>query len=281
MAAVQLSRPRLTLVTHQTWRAEDLAPWADVHLDFGLDTAAGADAEAMLWCPGGWAAAATLRHRQLQLSSAGPRWLDYLPIELTGREIVATEAGVLQQTPPVISDRRVFAKLPETKHDSFPAQLRTLAELRRDLSRLPDHEPVQLQSPVRFDSEVRCWVRDGRVVARAGYFPDQARERWPDLDDPVRATAAVLWLEEALVACHVPVPPAVVIDVGWCSDPWFGQPGWRIVEANAAWSADWYGAVALSSVVETVIASQVGVSDRWRWYPSPLLLHLSSGLAQR
>lgn len=281
MAAVQMSRPRLILVTHQTWRAEDLAPWADVRLDFGLDTAAGADAEAVLWCPGGWAAAATVRHRHLQLSSAGPRWLDYLPTELTGREIVTSEAGALRQTPPVIYGGTVFAKLPETKHDSFPAQLRSLDELLTDLSRLPDGEPVQLQTPVHFDSEVRCWVRDGRVVARASYFPDRAREDWLDLDDPVRATAAVLWLEEALVTCHVPVPPAVVIDVGWCSDPWFGEPGWRIVEANAAWSADWYGALELSSVVETVIASQVGVSDRWRWYPSLLLLHLSSGLAQR
>lgn len=167
MAAVQMSRPRLTLVTHQTWRAEDLAPWADVHLDFGLDTAAGADAEAMLWCPGGWAAAATVRHRHLQLSSAGPRWLDYLPIELKGREVVTSHAGALRQTPPVIYGGTVFAKLPETKHDSFPAQLRPLDELLTDLSRLPDREPVQLQTPVHFDSEVRCWC----VTAESSHEP--------------------------------------------------------------------------------------------------------------
>jgi len=34
-------------------------------------------------------------------------------------------------------------------------------------------------------------------------------------------------------------------------------------------------------VVKTIIASQRGVSDRWRWHPSPLLVNLSAGLAQR
>lgn len=54
-----MSRPHSTVVTHQRWRAEDLAPHAEVRLDHGLDTSAATDPDVALWCPGAWAAAAS------------------------------------------------------------------------------------------------------------------------------------------------------------------------------------------------------------------------------
>jgi len=234
-----MSRPHLIVVTHQRWRADDLAARADVRIDLGLDTSTVADLDAVLWCPGAWAAAAVAGHPHLRLSSAGSMWPDRLPIALTGREVATSAAGELRRSLRGAQDRPVFAKLPETKHERFEAKIRAVGELAVELTRLPDDEPVQLQGPVTFEHEVRCWVRDGAVVARAVYFPGTPRENWPSLDDPVRSAHAGTWLDHALASCHVPVPPAVVIEVGWCADPVASDPGWRVVEANAPWSSDW------------------------------------------
>lgn len=274
-------RPRVTVVGHQRWRADDLAPHADVRLDFGMDTAAAADPAAALWCSGAWAAAAVTRHPHLRLSSAGPRWLDRLPLTLTGRDIATVTAAQLGQALRTAKVSRVFAKLPETKHERFEAKTRTPDELVAELGGLPAGEPVQVQFPVRFDFEVRCWVLGAAVVATAAYFPGTPREDWAALDDPARSASASAWLRRVLAAGALQVPAAVVVDVRWCADPVSGAPGWRIVEANAPWSADWYSPDNMAAVVRTIAASQHGVPDRWRWAPSPLLVKCSKALARR
>lgn len=276
-----LSRPRLTVVTHQQWRRDDLAPHADVRLDLGMDTAAAGDQSAVLWCPGAWAAAAIARHPNLRLSSAGPRWLDRLPLAVTGREIATGPVRHLREILAVAEVDQVFAKLPETKRDSFPAEVRQITDLYDDLARLPVEEPVQVQSPVHFDYEVRCWISGGAVVASAAYFPDIARESWPDHENPAQSAEAAAWLNTVIAAGTVEVPPAVVVDVGWCTDPVSGPDGWRIVEANAAWSADWYAPDDMPAVIDTIAASQRGVSDRWLWRPSPALVNWSTALSRR
>ncbi|BBY54149.1 ATP-grasp domain-containing protein [Mycobacterium koreense] len=268
----------VTVVSHQRWRADDLRGVTDVVSDLGLDTSAAADAGAVLWCPGAWAAAAVSRYPHLRLSSAGPRWLDGLAVRVTGRRVVTSSAGRIRGT----GRRRgwrTFAKLPETKHEVFEARVRTHAELILDLDRLPDDEPVQLQRPVTFTDEVRCWVLRGEVVARAPYFADVAREDWAELADPERVAQAAAWL--GTVIGRADAPAAFVVDVGWCADPDTGEPGWRIVEANAAWSADWYAADNMTAVVEVIAASQREVEPQWRWQPSPLLRGRSRALALR
>ena len=269
----------LTVVSQQRWRAEELAPYIDVRADFGLDTAAGGNPDGALWCPGAWAAAATVRHPQLRLSSAGARWIDNLPLELSGRESLTDTAGNWMRRLPAPAGARIFAKLPETKHEPFPALVRTTSELRNDLAALPRHELVSVQTPVRFVDEVRCWVRDGNVVAHSPYFPDADRADWSSLGEPQRGIDAATWLSRNLSG--VAIPPAVVIDVGWCTDPVIGRPGWRVIEANAPWSSDWYVAADLIAVLKTVVASQTDVPDRWRWTPSPLLVERSVALARR
>ncbi len=275
-----MSRPNLTVITHQRWRADDLAPYVDVRLDHGLDTSVAADPDVALWCPGAWAAGATARHTQMRLSSAGPMWLERIYQSLSGRDIRTAPAAVLIGEASGTQTAPVFAKLPETKHERFTARTRDVGELIAALYRLPSEEPIQLQTPVCFEREVRCWVLHGEVVARAAYFPEVPREDWPMHDDPARSAAAAAWLTP-LIPHFLSVPPAVVIDVGWCTAPVSGNPGWRIVEANAPWSADWYSADDMGAVVETIIASQRDVPDTWRWQPSPLLLHAATGLIAR
>lgn len=275
-----MSRPRLTVVTHQPWRAEDLAPHVQVHVNLGLDTSAGADPAVAIWSPGAWAAAATARHGHLRLSSAGPMWLDRVYQSLSGRDIRTATAGDLIREASGEHAEPVFAKLPETKHESFTASTREIGKLLAQLSRLPADEPVQLQSPVHFEYEVRCWLLHGEVVARGAYFPDVSREQWPSLDDPARSADAAAWLTR-LLPHYLSVPPAVVVDVGWCADPVTGPAGWRIIEANAPWSSDWYIPDDMAAVVETVIASQRDVPDEWCWRPSPLLMRRCAGLIAR
>ncbi|SKT54485.1 Uncharacterised protein [Mycobacteroides abscessus subsp. massiliense] len=275
-----MSRPHLTVVTHQRWRAEDLSPYARVRLDLGLDTSAASDHDTAFWCPGAWAAAATVRHPHVRLSSAGTRWLDRVYRSLSGRDIRTAAAAELLRTATGERGDPVFAKLPETKHDSFTARVRDVGELLGELCRLPADELVQVQEPVHFEHEVRCWILDGQVVARAAYFPDAQREQWSALDDPGHSADAVAWLAH-LIPHYLAVPAAVVIDVGWCTDPADGAPGWRVVEANAPWSADWYTPTDMDAVVETIIASRREVPDEWRWQPSPLLKRLSVGLTAR
>lgn len=278
---VEVSRPRITVVTHQRWRVEELSQFADVHHDLGLDTSAAADDHTFLWCPGAWAAAAVQRYPHMQLSSPGPDWLDTLPASLTGRAASTFEASDLRPVLRVSGLQRVFAKLPETKHERFEAGVRAVDDLDRELAQLPLGELVQVQPPVQFGYEVRCWVLSRTVVAATPYFVGVAREQWSEHSDPAATTAAVQWLTTALQSRSAAVPPAAVIDVGWCSRPFNGDPGWRVVEANAPWSADWYDAEDMTAVLRTVRASQRGVSDRWRWRPSPLLVNSSLGLARR
>lgn len=229
--------PPLTVVTHAHWRVRELAAHTETCHDFGVDLDAASEPGNWFWCPGAWAAAATTRHRHVRLSSAGPRWLDQLPIELTGREIVSYSAGELAATVKSFVSDSVFAKLPETKHERFAAAVRGPAALAAACSALPPTEPVQLQTPVRFTNEVRCWVRDGAVVAHSAYIPDVDRELWLRLAVAEREREAVARLCEWLDTGALTLPPAVVVDIGWCTNPATGSPGWRIVEANAAWSA--------------------------------------------
>lgn len=141
---------------------------------------------------------------------------------MTGRRVVASSTQELYRT----GRRRgwaAFTKLPETKHELFTAKTRTHGELVADLEKLPADEPVQVQERVVFTDEVRCWVRDGSVVAHAAYFADVPREDWPA--DPAHAAPAAIWLTRVLDSGTVPVPAAVTIDVGWCADPLTGDPG--------------------------------------------------------
>lgn len=276
-----VERPHITVVSQQSWRADELRPYATVRTDFGLDTNAAEDPTAALWCPGAWAAAAAVRHPHLRLSSAGPRWLDNLPLALSGRETLTDCAANWIRMPPATFEPRIFAKLPETKHELFPAGLRSVGLLVTELALLPGRELVSMQTPVHFTDEVRCWVLGGAVVAHTPYFHDVDRDEWNLLHNAARSASAAQWLGHKLSDGSVTAPPAVVIDVAWCIDPVVGAPGWRIVEANAAWSSDWYAAEDLAAVLDTVLASQHEVSDRWRWQPSPLLVDRSVALARR
>lgn len=276
-----MSIPALTVVTQQRWRAQELAQHAEVRHDFGMDVHAAADPAAVFWCPGAWATAATERYRHLRLASAGPGWLDGLDTRLTGRQIRTYYAADLAAAAGGGLPARMFAKLPETKHERFEAEARDGGALAAACARLPADERVQLQTPVQFLYELRCWVLGGQLVAHSVYMHGVDRDRWRELALTDRDAEGLVWMSRVLASGELALPDAVVLDIGWCADPVIGRPGWRIVEANAAWSADWYCAEDVEAVLATIAASQLGVSDRWLWHPSPLLVNCAQGLLRR
>lgn len=129
---------------------------------------------------------------------------------------------------------------------------------------LPETIPVLVSEPVVWESEFRCFIRDGKVAAISPYFRDgelaQADdETWP---------ASVAEIEEASRFCEavledpaVSVPPALVLDVGMIAGK-----GWSVVEANPAWSSGIYGCVpsAVLSVLQCACRRQDELTDNDR-----------------
>lgn len=120
----------------------------------------------------------------------------------------------------------------------------------------PDDTPVLIADPVSWVAEYRCFVADGAVVTvspylRAGELAIAADGSWPMTPDE---SAAVHAYAESVLA-EVPVPPAVVLDVGLIADR-----GWAVVEANSAWGAGVYGCDP--DQVFTVLARSCVPADR-------------------
>ncbi|MEU5884249.1 ATP-grasp domain-containing protein [Spirillospora sp. NPDC047279] len=102
---------------------------------------------------------------------------------------------------------------------------------------LPGETPVLVGEPVTWEIEFRCFVLAGEVVTMSPYLRDgglarTAAGRWEASEEDVRAAGEYA----AGLLAEVPVPPAVVVDVGRIRDR-----GWAVVEANAAWGAGLYG----------------------------------------
>ncbi|MEV6767225.1 ATP-grasp domain-containing protein [Nocardia sp. NPDC051030] len=101
----------------------------------------------------------------------------------------------------------------------------------------PDDTTVLMAEPVRWELEVRCFVRDGRVSTMSPYLRDGELARAEDGSWPMseqESAAAREYVDRVLA--EVAVPPAVVIDIGLIE-----SRGWAIVEANSAWGAGVYG----------------------------------------
>ena len=102
-------------------------------------------------------------------------------------------------------------------------------------SALPPDTPVLIAEPVRWRVEYRCFVLERTLATMSPYVRDgdlaqDANGAWPAPSD--ERAAAEAFLTTVLADSIVPLPPAVVVDVGLIE----GR-GWAIVEANAAWGA--------------------------------------------
>jgi hypothetical protein len=104
---------------------------------------------------------------------------------------------------------------------------------------LPGSTPVFTCEPVTWDIEFRCFVLEGSVAAMSPYLRDGELALtedgiWEASDDDTQE--ARNYATELLADAQVPIPPAIVLDIGRIKDR-----GWAVVESNAAWGAGLYG----------------------------------------
>ncbi|MGW2661374.1 ATP-grasp domain-containing protein [Nocardia tengchongensis] len=165
------------------------------------------------------------------LLDAPEDWLPRLPYSLRRREICVSTLGEARN-----SADPVFVKPADGRKGFAGAVYRAGSGLPSPQA-CPDDTPVLVAEPVRWEVEVRCFVRDGAVSTMSPYLRHGELARaedggWPMTSAEVDAVHACA---ESLFA-EVPTPPAVVVDIGLIE----GR-GWAVVEANSAYGAGVYG----------------------------------------
>ena len=114
-----------------------------------------------------------------------------------------------------------------------------------DGSQLPGPEaapavlPVLVSEVVGWEVEFRCFVKDRRPAAMSPYLLHGELARSDDGEwaaDEAHLNDARRFMDSLLDDAAVPLPPAVVVDVGKLRDG-----SWAVVEANPAWGSGIYG----------------------------------------
>jgi hypothetical protein len=192
------------------------------------------------------------------------RWLAELPERYVRRAIRAsTVAGIRTRS------ERAFVKPADEK--VFPARVYEASESIDPEHAIDDSIPTLISEPVRFETEVRSFVLDRRVITYSAYMRDGDIAKAEDGSWPLarEEEEGALKLLAEICADEVPLPPGVVIDVGRIE----GR-GWAVVEANAAWASGVCGcdAAEVLRVVErtTVPSARLADIDR-RWLRTPSL----------
>ena len=160
-------------------------------------------------------------------------WLTRLPRRYLQRDMrMITLAEARRQ------DQPAFMKPAQDK--CFPSGVYASgAALPENSAALPEVTPVLLAEPVEWEVEYRCFVLEREVMALSPYLrqgklalaPDGS---WPASQEEIKE--ARRYIGSFLADLDVPLPPAVVVDIGLVA----GR-GWAIVEANAAWGSGIYG----------------------------------------
>lgn len=226
------------IVTHRRWLAEEFAAVGGV-LDHGFDLDPSTAHHDTWWASGAWVAGAAASGVRLPLLSAGPRWLENLPHDLTHRRVFVGTADDCRRQARSWNVDAVWCKLPEAKSDRMSADLVAV-----DAIPTPDILPglvadtlLQISEPLAgLWAEARFFCSPDNVSSGAPYLVhglghDHPAFRPDDLLDvlsSLRETAERAYL-------HGGGPPGMAIDVSLCAQ------GPVVIEANAAWSSHPYG----------------------------------------
>lgn len=139
-------------------------------------------------------------------------------------------------------------------------------------SELPTDEHVDgdiqvLRSEVvEFQLEVRCIIRDGRLVTLSPYWRDGSLAQagdgtWPFFSN--EETEARAFANQVLGDGRTELPPACTLDVGRLKD---GR--WAIIEANPVWGAGLYGCdpvEVLRAIRRAIVPTSQVDGDLRRW----------------
>lgn len=264
------------VVTDKPWIAERFTE-VGAECDLGTEIYAAEALETVWWAPGAWAASARSAGVRLPLLSCGPHWLSGLPSAFVGRRVATGPLWRLGLHNNIdgLGDR-VFVKLPEVKLPAVPAATYYGRYLSATLAQfhLPPDTLIQVQEPVEFVAEMRCWVVRSRVRTFSWYRIDDqiwGSDDWSPPPHNAPTTLRILHFAQE-VARSAAAPPGYVLDVGLTID---GR--WLVVEANPAWSAGPYDGDP-AGILEAITAAHDfdGRYPEWSWEPSPALQRAGS-----
>jgi ATP-grasp domain, R2K clade family 2 len=101
----------------------------------------------------------------------------------------------------------------------------------------PDDMPVLSAEIVAWTLEYRCFLLNRRLMTYSLYLRDGRLQRDAGYASaPAEDAALEAFVDTILADETVPLPPAVVMDVGVIE-----ARGWAVVELNAAWGSGLYG----------------------------------------
>lgn len=160
----------------------------------------------------------------LNLLQTPPFWLAELPKKYLLRDVVGMPAKLLTG----VRGRR-FIKPADDK--VFPAAIY------EEGSHAPTRHvdpgcPCLVSEVVEFDTEVRCYVLDRNIVTAGTYL---TADHIDDVSAQLAHEGAQKWLRYLLEDESIPMPSALVIDVGFI----VGR-GWAVIEANPAYCSGVY-----------------------------------------
>jgi hypothetical protein len=186
-------------------------------------------------------------------------WLAALPPEYLQRRVRALSLEQARQ-----KSGPAFFKPADDK--CFPAAVYPAGEELPASEVLPPSTPVLIADPVTWEAEFRCFVLNRQVAAlspywRAGQLAQAEDGSWPA--SPGETTALLDFIGQLQSEERVPVPPAVVIDVGIIA----GR-GWAVVEANPASAAGIYGcdpAGVLPMIARATVRERELTPEDMRW----------------
>ena len=205
------------------WRVEQLDSWRAPARLKGEDVAV--YGEALF-------AAVVAADLGLALLDAPPDWPANLPERYRRRRIWYTTLGDARGRPGPL-----FAKPVDDK--CFKAGVYPSGGDLPGGTHLSASTPVLLADPAEWEIEFRCFVLNRAVVAHSPYARNGQLAQAPDGSWPAAETErreALAFAAAFLADPHVPLPPAIVVDVGKIR-----ERGWAVVEANGAWASGIYG----------------------------------------
>lgn len=165
----------------------------------------------------------------LHLLQTPPFWLAELPRKYLRRHVMGIPAKMLGGIP-----ERRFIKPADDK--VFPAAVY------EDGSHVPRRYvdpdcPCLVSEVVHFDTEVRCYILDRNIVTAGTYLTD---DHISDTSAQLAHEGAQKWLRYLLADESIPMPSALVIDVGFINGGFIDDQGWAVIEANPAYCSGVY-----------------------------------------
>ena len=155
-------------------------------------------------------------------------WLTKLDTKYTKRTIKMLSLQQAQSLKGPVFIKPVDEKLFQAKVYQNPSDLDSEKHLSPDTA-------VLISDPIELTLEIRSFICDRRIAScsaylRSGEIATDVTGDWSLTADETQG--ALGFLEKLLIDKNVPLPPALVIDIGLCTNH-----EWVVVEANPCWGA--------------------------------------------